>query len=79
MGLQALINVGYAHTIIYKLIDCSWTEWLHAVGNGPHFFQKNPQQNFLAPGLKSFTFSTIYALQDLMQDLSNFVKNTCKT
>ena len=25
MGLQALINVSYTHTIKYKLINCSWT------------------------------------------------------
>ena len=24
-GLQALMNVGYVHTIKYKLINCSWT------------------------------------------------------
>ena len=46
MGLQAIMNVGYAHTIKYKLINCSWT--VAAVGKGPHFLQKNPQQNFLA-------------------------------
>ena len=40
------VNVGYAHTIKYKLINCSWT--VAAVGKGPHFLQKNPQQNFLA-------------------------------
>ena len=42
MGLQAIINVGYAHTIKYKLINCSWTvvSWMVAVGNGPHF-QRN--------------------------------------
>ena len=50
MGLQAIMNVGYAHTIKYKLINCSLTVvgWMAAVGKGPHFLQKNPQQNFLA-------------------------------
>ena len=43
----------YAHTIKYKLINCSWTVvgWMAAVGKGPHLLQKNPQQNFLATGL----------------------------
>ena len=44
MGLQTLINVGYAHTIKYRLINCSWTVvgWMAAVGKGPHLLQKNP-------------------------------------
>ena len=45
MGLQALMNVGYAHTIKYKLINCSWAMvgWMAAVGKGQHFLQKNLQ------------------------------------
>ena len=52
MGLQALMNVGYAHTIKYKLINCSWTMvgWMAAVGKGPHFLQKNPPVEFSGYG-----------------------------
>ena len=57
-GLQALMNVAYAHTIKYKLINCSapaWTVvgWMAAVERGPHFLQKNPSAEFSGywPGL----------------------------
>ena len=44
---------SYAHTIKYKLINCSWAVVgrVAAVGKGPNFLQKNRQQNFLAMGL----------------------------
>ena len=72
MGLQALMNVGYVHTILnnkYKLINCSsWTVvgWMAAVGKGPHFLQKNPQQNFLATGLL-YTYYSYNRLQQLIK------------
>ena len=54
MGLQALMNVGYTHTIKYKLINCSWTiyGWLimAAIGKDPHFLQKNPPIEFSGYG-----------------------------
>ena len=52
MGLQALMNVGYAHTIKYKLINCSWAvvSWMAAVGKGSHFLQKNSPAEFSGYG-----------------------------
>ena len=52
MGLQALMNVGYTHTIKYKLINYSWTMvgWMAAVGKGPHFLQKSPPIEFSGYG-----------------------------
>ena len=63
MGLQALMNMTYTHTIKYKLINYSWTvvAWMAVVGKGPHFPQKNPQQNFLATGL-SYIATTKYII-----------------
>ena len=56
MGLQAIINVGYAHTIKYKLINYSWTvvSWVTAVGKGPYFLQKNPPADFSGYGPELF-------------------------
>ena len=53
MDLQALMNMVYAHTIKYQLINYSWTvvSKMAAVRKGPHFPQRTPQWNFLAMGL----------------------------
>ena len=52
MGLQALMNVGYACAIKYKFINCPRTVigWMAAVGKGPHFLQKNPPAEFSGYG-----------------------------
>ena len=52
MGLQAIMNVGYVHTIKYKLINYSWTMagWMATVGKGLHFLQKNPPIEFSGYG-----------------------------
>ena len=46
MGLQALMNVGYALIIKYKLINCSWivVGWMPVVEKVHISFKKSPSE-----------------------------------
>ena len=86
MGLQAIINVGYAHTIKDKFINCSWTvvSSMAAVGKGPHFLQKNLPAEFsgYGPGQPSLTSHTeitrtLLQLCEVVTRLWQFMQGVC--
>ena len=69
--LQSLMNVGYACTIKYKFIDCSWTvvNLMAAVKKVHNSLKRTPQYNLLAMALchlntNQFLQLTFYILYD---------------
>ena len=69
--LQALMNVGYACTITYKFIDCSWTvvNLMAAIKKVHNSLKRTSQHNLLALALyhlntNQFLQLTFYTLYD---------------